>query len=317
MGVRLYVCYLALMVLLTGGCSSPGSGPGSSELILFSTVGGSTFSDYVWTVGHDGSAPAPLLTPKPNQSYTAATGNSLRGGLVVTVHETDTGEVVEDHLYLYYPYERRWRRLLSDDLIEGNGVISPGDSRVAFMAARAARTDQYRLWVTDIATGNTRQLAAGEEGTWDAYPCWRPDGQRIAFLRLRRTPDGVISKLLSVASGGGEETVILGESESVLSFYYAPDGERLALWTKKGLEVLNLADGTRKVIVAADKIVPTYRIPAGNIAWSRTQDKLVYALFNTQTRASEMWTISSDGSNVIKIYDHREGRIQLPSFIRG
>lgn len=303
-----------LVLVLVGGCRGlqPADHP---EVILFSIQGTAPFSDYIWAVQPDGSDPKPLLSPTRFRSYASATANDLSKNMVVSVHQSDTGDVVEDHLFVYWPEESKWRRLITDDLIEGIAAVAHDNIRVAFVAAPKERPGDYRIWLTDTASGKVQQISDDEEGTWDGYPTWHPDGHEVAFLRIRRTPAGLVTRLLVSSLDTGSATEFLSSDDGVLSFCYAPDGKRIALWTKHGLEILTFIDMSRRVLLPIESLRPTYSLRASNISWSRTEDKIVYALLNIDTKSAEMWTILSDGSASKKIYSTQRGIIQHLSFV--
>lgn len=305
-----------MLLVLIGSCSR-GHRSHSSEIILFSIQGGTPFSDYVWTIEPDGSDAQPLLSPTHFRSYAYAAGNSLKKGIVVSVHHSDTGEIVEDHLSFFWPEEGRWRRLITDDnLSEGIAAIAPDDMRVAFVAATKDHPGDYRIWLTHIKSGEVRKISDDENGTWDNYPRWHPNGQEVAFLRLKGTAGGIVTKLMISHPDNASTTLLLDSDNAVLSFCYAPDGKRMALWTKTGVEILSLEDMSRRVILPIDKFNPMYRLRPNNMSWSRTEDKIVYATMNTETKAAEIWTILSDGSNATKIHSSQRGIIQHLSFVQ-
>jgi Tol biopolymer transport system component len=298
--------------VLVGGCSRARN---YSEVILFSIQGTTPFSDYIWTVQPDGSDPKPFLSATGFRSYASAAANYLSKSIVVSVHQSETGENVEDHLFLYWPEPDRWHRLMTEDLIEGIAVIAPDDMRVAFVGAPKERAGDYRIWLADTASGKLRKISDDQEATWDGYPGWHPNGQEVAFLRMGRTAQGLVTRLMVSRLDNVSSTEILSSDNGVLSFCYAPDGKRMAMWTKAGLEILTISDMSRRVILPIDRLSPTHRLRASNISWSRTEDKLAYAVINIETNTAEMWTILSDGSDARKIYSTRNGIIQHLSFV--
>jgi Tol biopolymer transport system component len=285
------------------------------EVILFSIQGTTPFSDYIWAVQPDGSDPKPLLSPTRFRSYASAAANDLSKNMVVSVHQSETGEIVEDHLFLYWHEEDKWRRLITEDLIEGIAAVAHDDMRVAFVAAPKERAGDYRIWLTDTSSSKVQKISSDEEGTWDGYPSWHPNGQEVAFLRFRRTPEGLVTRLMISHLDNGSATEFLSSDNSVLSFCYAPDGKRIALWTKDGLEILTVSDKSRRVLLPIQQLSPSYRLRASNLSWSRTEDKIAYALLNIDTKSAEMWTILSDGSDAKKIYSTQRGIIQHLSFV--
>lgn len=282
-------------------------------MILFVTIGQQPFQDSVYTINLDGSDLQRILAPQRGRSYTYASGNSLQGELVVTVHELDaTGQVV-DHLYLYNPPTSGWRRLVNEAGMEGAGYISPDDSRVAFVFAPDTQPVQLRPWVTNLQTGETIKLTGedNEVGTWDGYLSWRPDGQELTFLRLRRAPGGgLTSTLMRVSSSGGEPAELLEPGEWIFAACYAPDGKRLAMLTKRGLEIVEISNKQRKVALTWESL-PSPQFRTGGLIWSRDQDKVAFAILNRQAKRYEVWTLSPDGHDAKKIYDQDESKGQL------
>ena len=289
-------------------------------MVLFVTIGQQPFQDSVSTINPDGSDLQVVLAPQRDRSYMYASGNSLQRELVVTVHELDPAGQVVDHLYVYSPQSRGWRRLINKTGMEGAGYMSPDDSRVAFIFAPDTKPVQLRPWVTNLQTGETIKLTGedNEEGTWDGYLSWRRDGQELTFLRLRRTPSGgLTSTLMRVPSSGGEPAELLEPGEWILAACYAPDGTRLAMLTKKGLEILEISNKQRKLILTWDSL-PSPQFRTGGLIWSRDQNKIAFAILNKQAKRYEVWTISADGHDAKKIYDQDEsqGQLTVTSFVR-
>jgi hypothetical protein len=286
-----------------------------SQVILFATIGNKPFLDYVYRICPDGSGVRAVFSPRRGHSYLYASGNSLRDKLIVTVHETNfTGEVA-DYLYVNHVSTGEWRRLITEAGYEGKGVMSPDGSKVVYTLAPEEKRASRRLWVTDLDTSRTRQLTSPQEGSWDGNPMWWPDGQGVAFLRSHYTTEGIFSNLLSVSLSGGEPTTLLGPDVPVAAFCYAPDGKRLAIWGKEGLELLDTSGEPRTLILPWSKLA-NYAYRGGGLAWSGIQDQIVLALFNKQSNQDELWTISSNGEDLRRIYSHKDGRIILCSFIR-
>ena len=310
---RFYVA--VALACLMAGCSQRGA----QELILFTTIGPRPFQDYVYSIRADGSRLRPFLSPERNRSYVFASGNSLHGDFVVTVHERDAAGKVVDKLYLYRPDSNQWRHLNTGAGMVGAGVISPDNSRAVFVFSPDRRRETLRLWVADLKTGATRKLTSeDQEEAWDGYPAWRPDGQEIMFIRLRLIPGGVATNLMRVSSNGGEPTSLLGGDEGVTGVCYSPDGQRLALLSNRGLEVMETSDLRRTVILPWSSL-PKREYYVGGLAWSPTQGKIAFALFNTELKESELWTVRVDGKDAEKIHclSEAEGKITVASFVQG
>lgn len=57
---------------------------------------------------------------------------------------------------------------------------SPDGTRLAFQVS-TFRTKTAHVWIVDLATGVTRQLAPHADGVLDETPSWFPDGRHLAF----------------------------------------------------------------------------------------------------------------------------------------
>ena len=313
--IKLHITIMSLSCIL--GFSLPccfRSRPDRGEVIIFATVGNAPFLDYILTIRPNGSRLKPLLKPKTGRSYLGASGNSLRRHLLLGVHETNLVGKIEDHLYLYRPASGEWRRGTTQGGVEGFGTLCPDDVHVIFNLAPTAAPSQYSLWITDSRNWESRKLTMTEPGTWDDYPSCHPSGQDIAFLRLQITTKGVVTKLMRVASQGGEPVLLLGPEDGTAGVCYGPNGKQLAVLTNKGLEIIDAPAMTRTVILLWVQL-PDHRLDFGTLSWSRTLNKLALALFNKQMHRHELWTISTDGTDPRCIYSVKEGTIGAVSFI--
>jgi hypothetical protein len=294
----------------------------AEELILFTITGSSPFQDDVHLIEPDGSDERPFLTARRDRSYTFASGNSLNENFVVVVHELDESRKIKDHLDEYNPVTGQWRRLPNVPGGAGAGVISPDGTRAVFsVSPENRRSRALRLWTMNLKTGDTQKLTTGGgDDEWDGYPVWNPDGREIIFLRLRLTPEGVKTKLMRVPSGGGESSLILGDADEVSVVCYNREGDRLAMWSKPGLEIMSLRDSSRAIVLPRSKLPDRiYQgAGAGGLAWSRTKDTIAIALINEHSNESEIWTINSDGSGIEKIHSRpmAAGKITVATYVR-
>jgi TolB protein len=106
----------------------------------------------------------------------------------------------------------------------------------ALAPARAGELAGYKLLVTLVRTGDTEVFIADPDtgdltnvtrspATEDRYPCWSPDGRRIAFTRDR----GEYKDLLVVdADGRNLRTLVSSDVVCYMPSWQAtPDGERI------------------------------------------------------------------------------------------
>jgi Tol biopolymer transport system component len=291
--------------------------PPPDEVIVFATLGNHPFQDSISTVWPDGSHVRRVLEPEGRKSFLSVSGNSLAKPLVVTVYQSVDSKTKENHLFLYELAAGTWQRLTTEKGAEGYGAISPDDSRIAFefgtQTEEAKKPGKSRIWFIDLRSGETRQLTTDQDAeTWDSMPTWRPDGQELLFLRRKFSDRGVLSKLLNISASSGEPKLL---AEGVVDACYSPDGKRLAMVATGGLQILDLETQQRKLIVPWEKL-PNYRYLSGGLTWSRGLDKIAFAILNQNSGESELWTVSSDGANAIKIFGTKLGRISYPAFVR-
>lgn len=291
----------------------------TDECILFVSIGQTPFQDSVNTIRLDGRDPKQFLKPKGRRSYIYASGNSLQDIFAVSVHEADAAGEVTDHLFTYDPRKNSWERPVSMVGMEGAGFLSPDRSRVVLAFAPNAQPSQLRLWNVELKTGETTKLTGDDEedGMWDGYVSWRPDGQEIIFIRMRRGQGGLTARLMHVSASGGTPAEILEPGEPVVAACFAPDGNHLAMFARGGLEVFDIAAKQRKVILPWSSLNGA-QFHAGGLIWSKENDTIAFAVSNQQTKRYEIWTISSDGSNPKVIYSQNEsdGRLQVSSFVQ-
>jgi len=110
---------------------------------------------------------------------------------------------------------------------------------------------------------------------------------------------------MTVSVEGGEPTILLGASEDVGQVAYSPDGKKLAFNSINGLETMDLITMQRTVILTQAQLHgnPLQRVTQGfGMSWAKTQDKIVLIMQDLATSRDQLWTVSSDGSKLTKIY---------------
>lgn len=297
------------------GCSTANQTFVPSEYILFESIGSRPFHDSVSAISMDGSDLKRLLVPSSGQSYLYASGNSLRSPLVVAVHHLSSDGTVTDKLLRYDPLTKTWDELLSDTFGTG-GYLSPDGKKVAFLRGTPSQPGALRVCLKDLQTSEIRSLTAEEGEFWDGYLTWRADSKNLLFLRLRRTSEGISTVLMQTSLSGGAASIVLGSEERVMAACYSPDGTRVAVLSEKGLEVIGLADSKRTLILSWNQLPnPQFRI--GGLLWSPLTDTLAFAMFDTKSSQSALWTVSSEGRGLKKIYSQSEvdGYLMVCSFV--
>jgi TolB protein len=115
-------------------------------------------------------------------------------------------------------------------------ALTLGSAVMAVAAGRAGDLSGHKLLVTLVRTGDTEVFVVDPDtgdltnltrspGTEDRYPCWSPDGNRVAFTRDR----GDFKDLLVMdADGSGQQVIVSGDFTCYMpSWQTTPAGERI------------------------------------------------------------------------------------------
>jgi dipeptidyl aminopeptidase/acylaminoacyl peptidase len=120
------------------------------------------------------------------------------------------------------------RAMTVDDFLAlksvGDPQLSPDGKWVAYTVGDVSLKDNRattRIWLADVATGQTRPLTAGPGS--DRQPRWSPDGRTLAFVSTRQ--NGPQLWLLPVA--GGEARRVSDLADGVSDPVWLPDGKGL------------------------------------------------------------------------------------------
>jgi Tol biopolymer transport system component len=116
------------------------------------------------------------------------------------------------------------------ELREGAGgvAVSPDGTRIAFFPQPGGSAQDRELWVMDSQGDNPQKVLALGEKEWingDANVFWSPDGQRLAYIRVERTPDKEQRSIETCDLKGANRRVVVSEADySLVDFCWLPGG---------------------------------------------------------------------------------------------
>lgn len=115
-------------------------------------------------------------------------------------------------------------RIVISWLILNSAVVQSADLTGYQFLVTSVRTGDTEVFVANPATGDLQNVSRNSMSE-DRYPCWSPDGRRIAFVSDR---GGTANLYVMNADGSGVERLI--ESDAVCympSWQVTPSGERI------------------------------------------------------------------------------------------
>lgn len=143
-----------------------GSGTWASTKLFVSNLDGSEARQIT-----DGSSIAWNRRWSPDGRTIAFTGKDPAGGLQVFLMKADGTE---------------FRQLTRAPAAEGRPQVpawSPDGRQIAMQVSNGKNYSE--IWITDVATGETRRLSHPDLQCLDEWPAWFPDGRRLAFQSNR------------------------------------------------------------------------------------------------------------------------------------
>ena len=180
----------------------------------------------------------------------------------------------------------------------GGNDISPDGKKLVFSGAVRVYKDNKTSYEVDIYTmpiEGGEPIKITKSPGQDRFPCWSPDGKRVAFIRYSEPPKDKTypMNICIVSAEGGEVRQITSESDKVFwsCIDWSPDGKLIAYFSKdKTIKVIPAEGGEPRVIVHVDKLSNH-----AELAWSPDGKKFAY------TCKGKIWIVAPDGGEPVEV----------------
>jgi len=224
---------------------APAWRPDNRHILFLSDRRGGSGAD-VFEIDVKGGPPR-QLTFETNRVYSVSVSADNRVAYIPFWHDT--------FLFVVDVASGERRQLNAHSHDNFGARFSPDGRSVAY---HSTRTGNSEIWLLHLDGRPETKIT--DNGSWDLYPDWSPDGERMIFVSDRE--EGLFKIFIANADGGGERLLV--EQPITLDSQYAPvigalvsrwspDGDRIA-YIAKAKENMALwtveADGTgaRKVL---------------------------------------------------------------------
>ena len=118
------------------------------------------------------------------------------------------------------------------------------------------------IWKISVDGNKSEKITNENRAYTDGCPSWSPDGENIAFIRMKKLNENLpfgafdLYSIYTVNSSGGDLKLLVSESDKwINSTVWSPDGKMIAYLTAgknppnaKFMNIFNLENGVAKVV---------------------------------------------------------------------
>lgn len=166
----------------------------------------------------------------------------------------------------------------------GNRVSPDGKMIISAASSKEMVSNKYpgtQIWKIPIDGGTPTQITNPNPLYGDFAPCWSPNGDNIAFLRV---PLNVFSgknthetSLYTIKSTGGDPELLMKDRKFMWSSVWSPDGKMIAYHTYNkdddvsAINVVNIIDGKSRMVTE----IPNSHVHI-ELAWSPDSKRIAF-----------------------------------------
>jgi len=188
--------------------------------------------------------------------------------------------------------------------VGGGNNVSPDGKKLVFSGVRNIGRmgdkdfhEEVNIYTIPVEGGQPTQITAFP---WDpktvqaCFPCWSPDGKRIAFILYHTNEKGNhVNDIFTVPSAGGEPRQITSESHRTAwaGIDWSPDGRHIACFSQdKTVNLLPVDGGSVKTLAKVDDINGQMEL-----SWSPDGKKIGFS------DKGKIYTVSVEGGQPVEV----------------